>query len=480
MARALPSDTMSSAMQMNHTAQLTNSLNLAARLAPSLGHSQVVPAHLLLVLLEDSEISFLLNAYGVDIRQAKTSVVRLFPKVTPKKTPNEEVMPFSEGLEIVLSHAGESAHKNGLTEINSTFMFATLLREDNAFSKVLDDYDLSYDSVSQFIEMQTGSAINIDPVPAYTLQNDIYLPPPPKPASPMAAPKAASAVAAPPASKPVMEQPAPAPRQEAPPTEKPKKRAVKNKVISFSHILKRNSDTDMAEQGDPAPAQNPRPTPQQQQQPTMFQAEASSSQGNPTPISRPVLQQPATPPQQPAVTPQTPNSTVSATGSVIEKGILVVPQELSMEIGKPQIVHVRIARNPQAAASTNDSYDKIVMEALTTQLHAPGQNFHIKSLLPETHWIDHSLQQDNTHMGGDFGQWQWEVTPLQRGANKLSLVVSSRTLNQDNQLSSITLPQKTIEVRVGMNIMSLVLKFILLSAIIGLSVATALFLPKFM
>ena len=174
---------------------------------------------------------------------------------------------------------------------------------------------------------------------------------------------------------------------------------------------------------------------------------------------------------------QAASATVSATGSVIEKGILVFAEHIGMKMNRPQVVEVRIARNAQAQASEeqNASYDRIVMEALTTQLHAPGQNFHIKSLLPETHWLDNSVRQAGD---ADYGQWKWEVTPLQRGQTQLSLVVSSRTLDKENQLASVTLPEKSISVKVGINMVSLLLKLLALAAIVVLGVAAAFFLPK--
>ncbi len=533
---------------MNQTSQLSRSMVLAARLAPSLGHSQVVPAHLLLVLLEDTDISFLLNAYGVDIKQAKTSVLKLFPKITPSAPAQVESVPVSAGLNSVMAHAQKAAQKNKLDVLDSTFMFATLLREEGNFSKVLQEYDLSYDSVTQFIQMQTGSNISIDPVPNYIIDDAAYLPPPPKPATPVAAPMAAPVTSPPPAQKnpapapapknpesikppaqpankplaatPRAEQPKSVPKQpslvqSAPTTTMPAQNPPaqntptapaqnplaqptpsvqepskdNNEVISFSNILRRNSaateDNTVEQPG--TPPQNAQTVPTAQP----VKAPEAKVANNP-PIAKPkadampaIPQQaaqqdlmPAPAPAQTSAPTQPVNSTVSATGSVIEKGILVVPQLLTMEIGKPQNIDVRIARNPQARISNNNSYDKVVMEALTTQLHAPGQNFHIKSLLPETHWIDHTMEQ--SHNTADYGQWKWEVTPLQRGATKLSLVVSSRTLNPDNQLSSITLPEKSIEVKVGLNIMSLLIKGVMLAGIVALTVTAALLLPKFM
>ncbi len=494
MHNALLQDTPLAAGQMPYSTQLTQSLNLAAQLAPSLGHNQVIPGHLLLVLLEDSEIAFLLNAHGVNIKEAKTSVLKLFPKITTKSAPNNQTVPVSKGLSIVLNHASESAQKNNLTEISSTFMFATLLREDNAFSRVLESYDLDYEGVAQFLEMQTGSAINIETVPAYTIEDSVFMPPAPTAAVPMAAPTVSPPpppANANPASAPqnqaqgnqaqaaTMASPTPPPSQN-PPAIAPKK-AGKNKVISFSNILKRQDGDQAAEatplQSAPVPSQAT-PNPAALGQPQQKMAQPSPTHAH---LQQPIMA-PSTEPQQRDVpnpqqaAPQMTNTTFSASGSVIEKGVLIVPEQLSLKLGKPHVIDVRIAPNPQAN-NTNASYEAIIMEALTTQLHAPGQNFHIKSLLPETHWIDKLTQNEHA----DYGQWQWEITPLQRGTTKLSLVVSSRTLNKDNQLSSVTLPEKAITVHVGMNSTALIIKLLFLASVMALGLAAYIYLlPRFM
>ena len=186
---ALLSDTMPPAIQMKQTLQLERSLSLAGKLAPSLGHCQVLPGHLLLVLLEDSDIAFLLNAYGVDIKQAKGSILKLFPRIQPRQAPNNQAMPVSGGLTVILDHARASAQANGLGELDSTFVFATLLREDSPFSRVLEADDLSYESVTQFMELQTGSTVTIGEVPPYTIPDAAYIAPAPTaaPAMPAAA-----------------------------------------------------------------------------------------------------------------------------------------------------------------------------------------------------------------------------------------------------------------------------------------------------
>ena len=142
-----------------------------------------------------------------------------------------------------------------------------------------------------------------------------------------------------------------------------------------------------------------------------------------------------------------------------------------MRVGDTQIIKIHLQRNRENTASgPADTADPIVTEALTVQLKAPADNFHIEPLRPETNWLD----QKTRHIGdGAYGKWKWKVRPLKPGHTQLKLVVSARTLNEAGQLSEAVLPDQMIDIKVSSNLG----KFIIMgaAATLVLGIGTSLF-----
>ena len=154
--------------------QLIESLHMAREVALKSDVAEVLPAHLVLAMLEDDESSFLLDAYGVDFKKIRLQVGRLVQKQATPKSPDQHAV-FSASIETIMQHAREQAQKNALAEVDSNLILAVLLSEKAGFlAKLLSPYDLDTSGVLQYLELREGKTVNIDPLPS--LQSPVATP----------------------------------------------------------------------------------------------------------------------------------------------------------------------------------------------------------------------------------------------------------------------------------------------------------------
>ncbi len=147
------------------------------------------------------------------------------------------------------------------------------------------------------------------------------------------------------------------------------------------------------------------------------------------------------------------NESLSATGSVLEKGRLVENIPRRMKVNLPCRAQVRITRahmdeinSEFADLSSSHIHELAVTEAMTVQLRAPGGGFHIENLSPQTQWIDRNQRHIDD---ADFGAWKWNVTPTKSGKSRLQLVISARTVDDEGNIHIADIPDKIIELAIA-------------------------------
>jgi hypothetical protein len=173
------------------------------------------------------------------------------------------------------------------------------------------------------------------------------------------------------------------------------------------------------------------------------------------------------------------HESLSATGSVLEKGRLVESIPRAMSACKASKAEVRITRaqmneisNEFDNLSSSHVHELAVTEAMTVQLRAPGGSFHIENLSPQTQWIDRNQRHVDD---ADFGVWRWNVTPTKSGKARLQLVISARTVDDDGTIHIADIPDKIINIAVRRDHGRLMKK----AGIISLVALTGLVLGKF-
>ena len=161
--------------------QLIESLHMAREVALKTDVAEVLPAHLLLAMLEDDESSFLLDAYGVDFKKIRMQLGKVVQdQATPKSFEQHAV--FSPAIEQIMQHAREQAQKNALAEVDSNLILAVILSEENSFAgKMLSPYDLDTSGVLQYLELREGKTVHIDPLPSSPSRPETPQPKTPQP-----------------------------------------------------------------------------------------------------------------------------------------------------------------------------------------------------------------------------------------------------------------------------------------------------------
>jgi hypothetical protein len=144
---------------------------------------------------------------------------------------------------------------------------------------------------------------------------------------------------------------------------------------------------------------------------------------------------------------------LSATGSVLEKGRLIETIPRRMAVRKASRAEVRITRAQMDEIasefenlSASHVHELAVTEAMTVQLRAPGGSFHIENLSPQTQWIDRNQRHVDD---ADFGVWRWNVTPVRAGKARLQLVVSARTVDEHGAIHIADIPDKIIDININ-------------------------------
>lgn len=133
----------------------------------------------------------------------------------------------------------------------------------------------------------------------------------------------------------------------------------------------------------------------------------------------------------------------------------------SMRVDQTEIVEVRIAKSqmqtPAAGmpgAQKSYLHELIVTKAMSVRLRAPDGGFAIETGSPETQWLDNNAGVS----ADDFASWRWNVTPARRGAGRLQLIVSTRTIASDGLTADTALPDQVFDVSVKPNYARILLR----------------------
>ena len=134
----------------------------------------------------------------------------------------------------------------------------------------------------------------------------------------------------------------------------------------------------------------------------------------------------------------------------IDQGQLAENIPRTMQVGKSEVVEVRIARGAARALAdgmqgSGQAYlrDLVVTKAMSVRLRSLDRGFAIDPASPETQWIENT-----TGLGDDFASWRWNVTPLRSGGGRLQLLVSARTIASDGLSADTALPDQVFEIKV--------------------------------
>lgn len=181
------------------------------------------------------------------------------------------------------------------------------------------------------------------------------------------------------------------------------------------------------------------------------------------PIPQHLQREPAAQPirRSDAMVRQSPKSTIAKAGKLVEN----IPR--AMRVNIPLTVEARIADDQKADLKSTlpgraTEHQIQTTPAMTVLLRAPEGGFAIEPLSLETQWVNNDeaaalgfLDQPN------FGQWQWRVTPTERGRKKLKLYIAAHTATAGIPGATIALPQQEIEISVKVNYPALFKKIML-------------------
>jgi hypothetical protein len=133
-----------------------------------------------------------------------------------------------------------------------------------------------------------------------------------------------------------------------------------------------------------------------------------------------------------------------------------------MRAGAATVAQVRIGRDKidslmqlLTGSRGQAQSEATLARVLSVRLRAPDGGFAIEAETPETRWIEPAPGQNQDEAIG----WQWEVTPLQRGRQRLQLVVTARTVGRDGITPETAPPDRTIEVVVSGGRIGRVMRF---------------------
>jgi len=104
--------------------------------------------------------------------------------------------------------------------------------------------------------------------------------------------------------------------------------------------------------------------------------------------------------------------------------------EGSMETGQKETQQIQVAR------------------AMSLRLSAPKGGFTIQSQSPETQWAWRNKEKKSEE---DLAAWQFTLTPTRRGTNALTLAFSYKEVGPDGVVADGALPDKVLDIVVGIN-----------------------------
>lgn len=135
-------------------------------------------------------------------------------------------------------------------------------------------------------------------------------------------------------------------------------------------------------------------------------------------------------------------------------GKLVENIPRAMRVNIPCLVEARISDDNKADLKSSlpgrtTEHQIQTTPAMTVVLRAPDGGFLIEPISLETQWVNNHEAEALGFLGQpNFGQWQWRVTPTERGRKKLKLHIAA---HKDAHSASIALPQQEIEITVKVN-----------------------------
>lgn len=140
--------------------------------------------------------------------------------------------------------------------------------------------------------------------------------------------------------------------------------------------------------------------------------------------------------------------------SEVSLGQLVENIPRVMRVGMPVVIEARIARSDVKALAEGLQgggsvwrHELTVTKAMSLRMRAPDGGFYIETSSPETQWIENTLGL----ITDDYASWRWTVTPKARGARRLQLVISARTVGTDGLTAETALPDQVVAVKVRIN-----------------------------
>lgn len=178
--------------------------------------------------------------------------------------------------------------------------------------------------------------------------------------------------------------------------------------------------------------------------------------GIPAGMRSPPAAPPAPAPQAPV--PQRraepPLSAARGRAGEVSLGQMVENIPRSMRVGIPVVVEARIARADVKALAEGLQgggaawrHELAVTKAMSVRLRSPDGGFFIETSSPETQWIENTLGL----ITDDYASWRWTVTPRERGARRLQLIISARTVGSDGLTAETALPDQVVNVKVRVN-----------------------------
>jgi hypothetical protein len=134
-----------------------------------------------------------------------------------------------------------------------------------------------------------------------------------------------------------------------------------------------------------------------------------------------------------------------------QEGQLVENIPRSMQVGRPEIVELRIARaafemlaQGMPGRTPTFRHDIAVTRAMSVRLKSADGTFWIEAMSPETQWVENRIGLTYD----DYASWRWSVTPRRRGKGDLQIVVACRTVGDDGLAADTALPDQAISIRV--------------------------------
>ncbi len=145
------------------TNKAKEALQTSQQIVSEYSHSEITPAHLLLVLLtqEDGTVASVLDKMKVDRRSLREDVSSHLDRQPSVQGDGQDEIYLSRSLKSVLDRAENLAHQMDDEYVSTEHMFLSLLEGDSEASDLLNDYPITEDGVLETMDDVRGSQ-NVD------------------------------------------------------------------------------------------------------------------------------------------------------------------------------------------------------------------------------------------------------------------------------------------------------------------------------